>query len=593
VALLSVIYSGLACLLIGESVAWVTARWRGAQADLQEREAEERLHALVQNASDVIAIVTPDAAIRYCSPSVERMLGYDADELAGTSFTTLVHEGDAARVQRFLSECSSRAGSTFVGEWRLVHRDHSSRHVETVGANLMDNPQVQGLVLTARDISDRKALEQQLAHQALHDALTNLANQTLFKERLGHALARCRRRTASLAVLFIDLDNFKAVNDSRGHNVGDEVLALLAERLGTCVREADTVARIGGDEFAVLLEDVRSESDAIDAGERIVASLGAPLIVRGIETVTGASIGIAMRSSADETADELTRNADVAMYAAKRNGKGRFEIFDPSMHSAVIERLELERDLRRAIDSHELLMYYQPILDLHSGAVHSLEALVRWQHPTRGLLLPESFLPLAEETGLIVPIGRFAMEQACRQLRVWHGLNGAHDLISVSVNLSARQLQDPRIVDDLKDAITKAGVDPRCLILEITETSLVQDLMTASRRLEALRAIGIRIALDDFGTGYSSLSYLQRFRVDVLKVDRSFTAAHREGDGSTLTKAIIALGRALGLQTVAEGIEDAEEHGWMASLGCEFGQGFHFARPMAGEEVTEFLTRGS
>ena len=591
VALASVVYVGLACLLIGESVAWVSARWRNAQDDLKQREAEERLHALVQNASDVIAIVTPDAAIQYCSPSVESVLGFPAADLAGKPFTTLVHQDDAARVERFLSECSARAGATAVGEWRLVHRDRTSRHVETVGANLIDNPQVRGLVLTARDISERKALEQQLAHQALHDALTDLANQALFKERLVHALARCKRRKSSLAVLFIDLDNFKAVNDSRGHNVGDEVLIRVGERLGECVREGDTVARLGGDEFAVLLEDIRNQSDAADAGARIVAGLAASLRVRGIGTITGASIGIALRASAGDTADSLMRDADVAMYAAKRNGKGRFEFFDPSMHSAVIERLELESDLRRAIEAGELLMYYQPILDLHSGAVHSLEALVRWQHPTRGLLLPEAFLPLAEETGLIVPIGRFAMEQACRELRTWHELS-LHEPISVSVNLSARQLQDPGVVDDLQGALSCAGVDPRFLILEITETTLVQDMMTASRRLEALRALGIRLALDDFGTGYSSLSYLQRFRVDVLKVDRSFTAAFREGDdGSTLTKAIIALGRALGLQTVAEGIEDAEEHGWMRSLGCEFGQGFHFARPMAGGEVTEFLAR--
>ena len=424
VALASTIYVGLACLLIGESVAWVSARWRSAQADLKQHEAEERLHALVQNASDVIAIVSPDAAIQYCSPSVERVLGFSAGELAGRPFTTLVHDDDMARVERFLSECSSRAGSTVVGEWRLVHRDRTSRHVETLGANLMDHPQVRGLVLTARDISERKALEQQLAHQALHDALTNLANQPLFKERLTHGLTRCKRRKSSLAVLFVDLDNFKTVNDSRGHNIGDEVLAQVAERLGDCVREADTVARLGGDEFAVLLEDVRGPADAADAGARIMASLAVPLVVRGVETITGASIGIALRGSAADTADSLMRNADVAMYAAKRNGKGRFEFFDPSMHSAVIERLELESDLRRAIEAGELLMYYQPILDLHSGAVHSLEALVRWQHPTRGLLLPEAFLPLAEETGLIVPIGRFAIGEACRQLHTWHGLDG-------------------------------------------------------------------------------------------------------------------------------------------------------------------------
>ena len=590
VALVSTLYVGIACLLVGESVGWVSERWRSAQAALQEREAEERFRALVQNSSDLITVVRPDATIEYCSPSVEGILGYTGDELVGTSFGELVHRDDAAQVARFLADCDNGVATTAACHWRLRRRDRSYRQIETVGANLVDHPQVRGLVLTSRDVTERKALEEQLSHQAYHDALTGLGNLALLRDRLSHALARGKRRKASLGLLFIDLDNFKPVNDSRGHTAGDQVLATVAGRLEECVRGVDTVARLGGDEFAVLLEDLSGEPEAAEVASRIVAELAAPIALPDSQVVIGASIGIAVSDSGRVGAEELMRNADIAMYAAKRAGKGRYAHFDPSMHGAVLERLELEKELGRAVEAGELQMFYQPIVNLRTGAVDTVEALLRWPHPSRGLLLPEAFLPLAEETGLIVPIGHFTCADACRQLGIWHKAGGAAS-VAVSVNLSARQLADPSLIEMLEAALADAGVDPRYLILEITETTLIQDMAATSRRLEALRALGVRLALDDFGTGYSSLSYLQRFRVDMLKVDRSFVAAHREGsDGSTLAGAIISLGHALNLQTVAEGIEDVEELDWVRGLGCEFGQGYHLAEPMPGDTVARFLT---
>jgi diguanylate cyclase (GGDEF)-like protein/PAS domain S-box-containing protein len=588
---LSTVYVGAACLLIGESVAWVSARWRRSEASLKDREAEERFSALVGHSSDLITVVSPDATVEYCSPSVERILGYAPGELAGTPFGAIVHRDDAAHVEQFIGDCLERPGKTLTREWRLRTRDRSYRQVETVAANLVDHPQVRGVVLTSRDVTERKALEEQLSHQAFHDALTGLGNLALLRDRVSHALRRATRRKVPIALLFVDLDNFKTVNDSHGHGAGDATLTTVAARLEECVRGVDTVARLGGDEFAVLFEDLGGEQEAAEVAARIVDALAQPICVEGAQVVVGASIGVAMCATAATSADELMRNADVAMYAAKRDGKGRFAFFDPSMHGAVLERLELEKDLARALDAGELVMHYQPIINLQTGRVDTVEALVRWQHPTRGLLLPVAFLALAEETGLIVPIGKFTFTQGCRDLRRWHDLSTDGAPPALSINLSARQLQDAHLVDDLRAALQDAGVDPRYLILEITETALIQDLMATGRKLEALRALGVRLALDDFGTGYSSLSHLQRFRVDMLKVDRSFVTAHRDDtDDSALAKAIIQLGQALNLQTVAEGIEGIEELDWVRDMGCEYGQGFHLGEPMPGHELADFLT---
>ncbi|HJW74373.1 MAG TPA: EAL domain-containing protein, partial [Thermoleophilia bacterium] len=586
----SVVYVGLVCVLVGETLAWVSGRLAQTQGALQERRAEERFRALVQNAFDVITIVDAGGVIRYSSPSATRVLGYDLDELTGTRFLDLVHPDDAALAMDVISDLSSRNGECLPAEWRLRHEAGSWRPVEAVGQNLLGDPHVNGLVFTVRDIGERKDLEQQLAHQAFHDALTNLANRALFRERVAHALKRNERDGGSAAVLFIDLDEFKTVNDSLGHSAGDRVLVTVAERLQECVRGADTVARIGGDEFAVLIEDLHSTQDALDAGSRVVARLAAPHRVEATEIVVGASVGVAVSSCGRNSAEEIMRDADAAMYVAKRNGKGRLEVFEPSMHAAAIARLSLESDLRRAIDRGEFSVHYQPILDLTSETVRSLEALVRWNHPQRGLLLPDDFIHVAEETGLIVPMGRLVITEGCRQFRDWRSRGYLDADVTLCINISARQLQDGGLIDALRGALVASQLEAPALVLEITEGMLVQDVPATMKRLTTLKALGFHLAIDDFGTGYSSLSYLQRFPFDILKVDRSFVAVRKpDSETSSLVRAIVALSRALGLQTVAEGIEGLGQLDWLRELDCDFGQGFHFARPMAAEGMTSFL----
>lgn len=586
----SVVYVGLVCVLVGETLAWVSGRLARTQGALQERRAEERFRALVQNAFDVITIIDAGGVIRYSSPSAASVLGYSLGELSGTTFLDLVHPDDARLVKDVLSDLASRNGECVSAEWRLRQRTGPWRPVEAVGQNLLGDPHVNGLVFTIRDIGERKDLEQQLAHQAFHDALTDLANRALFRERVAHALKRNERDRGSAAVLFIDLDEFKTVNDSLGHSAGDRVLVRVAERLQECVRGADTVARIGGDEFAVLIEDLKSTQDALEAGSRAVASLAAPHRLEATEIVVGASVGVAVSTPGRQSAEELMRDADAAMYVAKRNGKGRLEVFEPSMHAAAIARLSLESDLRRAIERQEFSVHYQPILDLSSEAVKSLEALVRWNHPQRGLLLPDDFIPIAEETGLIVAMGRLVVREGCRQLRSWRSQGYLDASVTLCINISARQLQDEDLIDDLKAALAASQLEASALVLEITEGTLVQDAPATINRLVALKTLGFHLAIDDFGTGYSSLSYLQRFPFDILKVDRSFVAVRQpDVETSSLVGAIVALSRALGLQTVAEGIEGVGQLDWLRELDCDLGQGFHFARPMAAEGMTSFL----
>jgi diguanylate cyclase (GGDEF)-like protein/PAS domain S-box-containing protein len=586
----SVVCVALVCILVGESLAWISGRLALTRGALQEWRAEERFRALVQNAFDVITIVDADGSMRYNSPSAARVLGYGLSELNGTPFLDLLHPDDAAQASGVLQDLTARNGQSVSAEWRLRHRMGWYCPVEVVGQNLLDNPHVGGLVLTLRDIGERKDLEQQLAHQAFHDALTDLANRALFRERVAHALKRNERDGGSAAVLFIDLDEFKTVNDSLGHSAGDRVLVTVGERLLTCVRGVDTVARIGGDEFAILMEDLKREQDALEAAARVVSKLAAPHQVGRAEIVVSASVGVAVSKSDGESAEDLMRDADAAMYAAKRAGKGRLELFEPSMHVAAIERLSLESDLRRAVEREEFRVHYQPILDLTTEEVKSLEALVRWNHPERGVLAPGDFIRLAEETGLIVPMGRLVVRQACRQLGIWraHGVLAAG--VTLCLNLSARQLQDHALVDDLKTAVAVGELEPSALVLEITESTLIQDVPATVDRLVSLKSLGFRLAIDDFGTGYSSLSYLQRFPFDILKVDRSFISVPTpDVESSSLVRAIVALGRALGLQTVAEGIEGVGQLDWLKDLDCDFGQGYHFARPMTAEDTTAFL----
>jgi diguanylate cyclase (GGDEF)-like protein/PAS domain S-box-containing protein len=448
-----------------------------------------------------------------------------------------------------------------------------------------------GRVWSFRDATERKRLENELSHQAFHDSLTGLANQALFRDRVDHALARKARGPVDLAVLFVDLDDFKTVNDSLGHTAGDEMLVAVADRLRECLRTSDSAARLGGDEFAVLLEDLDAEDEADQVAQRLLSSLQDPFPIYGHDVVLSASIGIAFADAAT-SCDQLLRNADLAMYTAKRRGKDRFETYRSEMHAVALNRLEREAALRRGLDRGELVVEYQPVVTLPSGRIVGFEALVRWQHPDHGLLQPSEFIALAEETGLIGELGRQVLAAACSQTRRWQLRHPDIDPLSISVNVSPRQLHTDELIEDVEFSLRSSGLPANSLVLEITETAMMHDTEASIARLVQLKTLGVRLAVDDFGTGYSSLSYLQRFPVDILKIDRAFvsTVGEQSADVS-LAPAILSLARTLHLAAVAEGVETAAQADILAGLGCEFAQGFFFARPADVPTIDELLTR--
>jgi diguanylate cyclase (GGDEF)-like protein/PAS domain S-box-containing protein len=562
--------------------------------DLLRRRSEARFSSLVQNSSDVVMVVDTDSTIRYVSPSVERILGYEPAQLEGGRLIDAIHADDKAQILQFLATTGRESDATpRVAEFRVHHRSDFWLHVETLRTNLLHDPNVRGIVLNTRDISERKAFEEQLQRQAFHDPVTDLANRALFRDRVEHALQRRSRDEQPISVLLMDVDDFKTINDSLGHVAGDVVLRQVGERLRRCLRTADTAARLGGDEFAVLLEDGGDDADAADVAARIFRSLEGPFRVGRKDVFVRASIGIATSVATDPIpmgADDLLRNADVAMYMAKEAGKGRYHLFQSAMHDTALRRLELKADLQRAIDNEELVLHYQPVVELLTGDVAGVEALVRWNHPSRGMVPPAEFIPLAEETGLIVPIGRWVLEQACREaVRVRQRYETAASL-HVAVNLSARQLQRPEIVDEVADILLTSGLHPPALILEITETVMMQDIELSLERLSELKQLGVKLAVDDFGTGYSSLKYIQRFPVDILKVDKSFVEAFNDDPRkSALTATIIKLAEDLSLRPVAEGIERADQLEKLLDLHCDLGQGFYFAEPMPADEIERLL----
>ena len=428
--------------------------------------------------------------------------------------------------------------------------------------------------------------------QALRDSLTRLPNRTLFQDRVGHALARAQRHPGRLAVLFVDVDDFKNVNDTMGHAAGDVLLTTIAERVRACIRPADTGARLGGDEFAVLIEDIRSESEATIVAQRLLDAMQAPFELRGRSMTMSASIGIAMNSAGD-TVEEILRNADVAMYSAKRELKGRYEVFESSMHVAVVDRLNLETELKRAVDEEELVVHYQPLIHLHTGRMTGVEALVRWNHPSRGLLLPGEFIEVAEETGMIIPIGSWVLEEACRQGASWKAAYPDQPL-SISVNLSPRQFLQADMVAMVRAVLDRTGLAPSSLVLELTEGVMMFDSEETEHQLDGLKALGVQLAIDDFGTGYSSLSYLRRLPFDILKIDKLFIdglsggAAPGSADAA-FARAILKLARTLNLETVAEGVEAPDQVTELRALDCDVGQGFLFAKPVAADGIGALL----
>jgi len=551
-----------------------------ARNELALREAEYRV--LAEHSGDCLSRHDLEGRYLYVSPASESMLGYKPEELLGRTAGELgfIHPDDATPVGTLKADVVDGNQMTATASWRVVRPDGSVRWVETAVRAVPDaegNPYQ--VVAVTRDVSERKDAESRLAHQALHDSLTGLPNRTLFLDRLEQAIKRSERHHGGVAVLFVDLDRFKLINDSFGHAAGDRLLCDVAERLRRALRPADTIARFGGDELTVLCEDLDGEAGARAVAQRIAELFDEPFLVEDGEAFLQASVGIALAGDG-AAPEDLIRDADAAMYRAKDRGRARVEVFDEAMRRDARERVATESALRRAIERDELRIHLQPVVRFGDEAIMAFEALVRWEHPQRGLVSPGEFIPLAEETGLIVPIGNWVLREVCRTMRRWEDELGA-DWVPCSVNLSVRHLQQPDLVATVRAALEDHGIAPRRLVLEITESAVMENGSGTVETLEELKAMGVRLALDDFGTGYSSLAHLHRFPLDILKIDRSFTAAlHADNQGGSIAGAIVSLAGALGLETVAEGIEDIEQSRQLEQLGCTYGQGFLFSRPL-------------
>ncbi|MFN8095048.1 MAG: EAL domain-containing protein [Vicinamibacteria bacterium] len=551
------------------------------------REAEARLAALVRNASDVILLVGPDLEVRYATPSLERVLGRTPESVLGSRLLDLFAPGQESLVAGLVFE--AMRGLPIRHEAELVARraDGGPAAVEVSVQSLAEDPHVRGVVVTLRDLDERKKLLARLEHQAFHDPLTNLANRSLVRDRLAHAVARRPSARRHVAVLVFDVDDFKAVNDTLGPGVGDQVLTEVARRILPCVRPADTVGRLGGDEFAIVVEDVEGAAEAVAAAARVAAALRDPLRLGDREIGLSATTGIALSDDGASSADDLLRNADLALYMAKERGKGSCAVFEAAMHATLLDSFELGLDLRRAVARRELVLHFQPVVDLASGRVVGAEALVRWPHPERGLLLPARFIGLAEKTGLIAALGAWVLEAACRQAAAW-----ADESAYVAVNVSAVQLLDAGFVDQVREVLAGAGLPARRLVLEITETTLLADRAAVAARLASLRDLGVRIAIDDFGTGYSSLGQLRDLPFDILKIDRSFVEAMGK-ERSGFVQLIVQLCGQMNLDTVAEGVETEEQLRGLLALGCARGQGYLLGRPMPPEDLGRLVASGA
>ena len=575
-------------LLLGLYLAFHGANRLVAELSGRLRRSEARFRSMVQNSSDVFILVDRDARMLFVSPAIEPILGGDVATHMQRPLNDVVHPDEREWVDALLERLAVAPGSVSGGEVRMQHADGRWRWIELVGTNLLQDPDVRGIVLNCRDVTDRRSLEDQLRHQAFHDPLTNLANRPLLVDRIEHELeGRPLESPAAMAVLLMDLDDFKTINDSLGHAAGDELLAAVADRVRATLRGRDTAARIGGDEFGILIRTSdRVEVEAIAA--RILAAVSEPLDLGDHHLTVAASMGIAFAEGRKTTADELLRSADVAMYMAKARGKGRSVVFEASMHAAAVRRLRLKADLENGLEAGQFHLVYQPIVDLASEAPTGFEALLRWDHPS-WVIGPSEFVPFAEETGMIIPLGRWVLEEACRHAVMLDQTPAGRGL-DVSVNVSSVQVARPGFPDDVARILKKTGLPGSRLILELTESVLMERGGAAIASLAKLREQGIRLAIDDFGTGYSSLSYLRELPIDILKIDISFVAALDTGrEASAVVRSIIRLAGTLGLRTIAEGIERPEQAGRLRTLGTNLGQGFHYAPPLSHGELQEYL----
>jgi PAS domain S-box-containing protein len=589
---------GLACLVLLFDIYTVYQQLQLQRIRRELIERNQLFEVITENAADMIAVIDGAGNRLYNSPAYQKVLGYSPEDLRLTPSVEQIHSEDRLRVQ----EAAEKARLTGRGErleYRMRHKNGTWRILESVATAIPNGKgQTEKLVIINRDITERKLAEERLAHNALHDTLTNLPNRSLFLDRVRHALALCQRHTSyKFAVLFIDLDEFKVLNDSLGHSAGDALLIQIARRLTHSIRDLDMIARavpmqslsppateeslarLGGDEFTILLENIRDCGDAIRVAERIQQRLSIPFVVEGHQVVTTASVGIAFCATSYHDSADLVRDAEIAMYRAKREGKARCQVFDNAMHIRAVERLRLETDLRRALELGEFRIHYQPIVSLQSGKIVGFEALSRWQRP-EGLLLPSHFIQIADETGIILPMNRMLLREACLELRAWHAQFPCDPPLTMSVNITPKEFAQPDLAAQVGTILVEVGIDPRSIDLEITETIAMADPQRSSLALSELKALGVHLSIDDFGTGYSSLSRLQEFPVDTLKVDRSFISKiNSDSETCEIVRIIIELAHSLGLKVVAEGVETAEQADLLKQWNCEFAQGYFFARP--------------
>jgi PAS domain S-box-containing protein len=601
---------GLAALVLMFDIYTVYQHFQLQRIRQELAERDELFQLITENAADMIAVVDADGRRLYNSPAYEKVLGYSVEELSSGSSIDQVHPSDRERV----IEAAAKARTTRRGqrlEYRIRHKDGSWRILESTASPIQNVAgKIERLVIVNRDISERKRAEEMLAHNAFHDGLTDLPNRALFVDRLQHALLRARRHSDyKFAVLFVDIDEFKVVNDSLGHAVGDLLLVELARRLCASFRDTDTIARsattaasiaqsstdglarLGGDEFTVLLEDVFAASDAIRVAQRIQARLAVPFEIAGQPIVISSSVGIALSSNSYLAPDDLLRDAELAMYRAKRTGRARCEVFDPAMHSSAVRRLTLETDLRHGLERGELIVYYQPIISLNSGKIAGFEALSRWRRP-EGMVSPAEFIPVADETGLILPMNRALLLDACRQLRVWQSQFGCDPPLTMSVNITSKQFAQPELAREIGAILEHTEIDANTVHLEITETIAMGDADQALAVLSGLKSLGVHLSIDDFGTGYSSLSRLPRFPIDALKIDRVFIShMNTDRDSYEIVRLIIMLAHSMDLKVVAEGSETEEQVTELKKLGCEMAQGYLYSPPVAPETAFGLLLR--
>jgi PAS domain S-box-containing protein len=574
----------------------------------QLAERDQLFQLISENAADMIALVDSDGRRLYNSPAYLKVLGYSPEDLKATSSIEQIHPDDRPRVLK-AAEKARLSGQGERVEYRIRHKDGSWRTLESTACAIRNaRGQTDKLVIVNRDITERKRAEEMLVHNAFHDGLTNLPNRALFLDRLQHALTLSKRHSNyKFAVLLIDVDEFKIINDSLGHTAGDELLIQIGQRLKDSVRRADTVsrprtsevpgrptdddtlARLGGDEFAILLDDIRDPIEAVRVAERLQAELATPFVTNQQEIVISASIGIAASTSPHTRAEDLLRDADIAMYRAKRAGKARCEVSDTAMHANAVKRLRLETDLRKALDQGEFRVYYQPIVSLQTGKITGFEALTRWQRP-EGILAPIEFIAVAEEIGLIIPMNRQLLLEACQHLRIWQSEFPSSPPLTMSVNITFREFAQPDLASEIRKSLEQTGVDPGCLQLEIIETIAMRDAEKSGHVLSQLKALGVRLSIDDFGTGYSSLSRLRRIPVDTLKIDRAFIS-HMDSDPESreIVRIIIMLAHNLGLKVVAEGTETEEHINLLKQLNCEMAQGYFFSRPADDQAMLKLL----